>query len=290
MYAASRRFGVAHVVARARLRRGLSPNDLESHRRVTRAVQSILWRPHAMSVAPLVIRCSGNRRLASLCAALLCLLLAACGADKKVETTTDTTAEVDAGGDVEVPIDVGPDVSWTGKCAAGPAFCDDSNPCTIDDCDPQTGCTTTAKDCTDEDECTLDACNVADGTCTHVLNTCDDGNDCTAGSCKSGEGCVYTAKDCSDGDKCTADGCSPLKGCLNTELDCDDDITCTVDKCDPAVGCVHSKPPGATCCESPSDSEDDNACTVHACTGGVCQSTAVFGCCKENADCSDVNP
>ena len=246
-----------------------------------------------MNVLRPAVRRFAIRAIALLGCSVLVFALSACGTtDKPADTkdVEDAASATDAGTDAPVANDTAPDTSWTGKCAAGPAFCDDGNPCTIDDCDPQLGCQTSVKDCADDDECTLDACDVGDGGCKHVPNTCDDGNACTSGVCKAGQGCVFAALDCSDNDTCTADGCSPLSGCLNTALDCDDDVSCTTDSCDPAAGCVHAKPPGAVCCEVPADCEDDNACTVHACAGGICQTTAVFGCCKENADCSDENP
>ena len=198
---------------------------------------------------------------------------------------------VDAGaGDVPVVIDV-PVVKdvfkWVGKCAAGAAACDDDNPCTVDGCDPNVGCSSTPRDCSDDDPCTLDTCILADGSCQHLAETCDDGNACTEGKCNADEGCVYTGKDCADGDACTSDGCSPQTGCLNNVLDCDDGIDCTADSCDAETGCQNIKPAGAKCCNLVGDCEDDNVCTLHTCTDGVCATAAVYGCCHQDADCDD---
>lgn len=233
------------------------------------------------------------------CLVLALLLVAGGCADdtqsgpKQTGGDTGETADVpaDAGAqDVIAVVDVpvSKDVfKWVGKCAAGAAACDDDNPCTIDGCDPNVGCSSTPRDCADDDPCTLDACNLADGSCKHAVESCDDGNACTEGKCKSEEGCTYAAKDCSDGDACTSDGCSPQSGCLNKALDCDDGEACTTDTCDVETGCHNAKPAGAKCCNLVGDCEDDNVCTVHACEDGVCATAAVYGCCGKDADCDD---
>ncbi len=229
---------------------------------------------------------------------LVMALLVACGeddsgdkadtkpqADSVTADADDATEAEDGDGVVEAP-----DVRWTGKCAAGPSFCDDGNPCTEDRCDPLTGCYVEPVDCADDDPCTLDLCDTKGAGCTHSPNSCDDGNVCTEGSCQGAIGCIYSVVACSDGDACTSDGCSPATGCLNTKLDCDDAITCTVDSCDPKTGCSHVAPPDALCCESVADCDDNNVCTNHACKAGVCANLPVYGCCKADADCDDGNP
>ena len=245
--------------------------------------------------------------------AFLLLLAVGCGeaepgADAAKDASKDAANDVSTGadadpGDADPGADVDPgevddageqdagkDSRWTGQCAAGPAFCDDGNPCTEDRCDPLTGCYSEPVDCADEDPCTVDGCDVQVGGCTHGTNDCEDGNLCTKGVCQAGIGCVYGLLDCSDGDLCTADGCSPVAGCLHPPLTCDDGITCTVDACDPQSGCKHTAPEGALCCESVADCEDQNVCTQHACVGGACKDLPVYGCCQKDADCDDENP
>jgi hypothetical protein len=68
-----------------------------------------------------------------------------------------------------------------GACLAGAvATCDDALACTIDACDPATGCAYTTDD-----------------------SACDDSNPCTIDQCVAGQGCVYTAvsdfTSCDDG-------------------------------------------------------------------------------------------
>ena len=213
-------------------------------------------------------------------------VLWACGTPASSSPAEDAFAE-DA---VDVAADVTPDTAkYVGKCAQGPQICDDGNPCTVDDCDPATGCVTTLVPCADQDPCTLDACDVATGQCTHVANTCDDGNACTTGTCDPVTGCAFAAVDCSDGDACTSDGCSPQAGCLHAPLDCEDHLTCTADSCDKQKGCVHQQTGTGKCCEDNSDCDDNNVCTVESCVAGLCQSAGVYGCCKDNAGCDDKN-
>jgi hypothetical protein len=254
----------------------------------------------------------GRRRAAVGCAVALFLAatISACGNDPAdndagnaaVDAASTDTAQPDTGAadghdadaDADaVAVDAGPPdtANWTGKCAAGPTFCDDGNPCTEDRCDPLTGCYTSPVPCADDDPCTVDACVVAAGGCQHSKNNCDDNNICTEGACDAKLGCAYTLIDCGDADACTSDGCSPAAGCVHSKLDCDDHKTCTVDACDAQSGCTHIAPPEGVCCENAVDCEDDNVCTLHTCTAaGICASVPVFGCCGADKDCDDGNP
>lgn len=103
--------------------------------------------------------------------------------------------------------------------------CDDGNVCTVDTCDPVTGC---------------------DNDGTGVTIGCDDNNACTtndvcqgdaAGTC---EGTDTSAVDCDDGNVCTVDTCDPESGCIHVSLECDDGDPCTDDTCDPEIGCVYT--------------------------------------------------
>jgi hypothetical protein len=47
--------------------------------------------------------------------------------------------------------------------------CDDGNACTVDSCDPQSGCQTAPLSCDDGDVCTQDACDPATGCTTTPL-------------------------------------------------------------------------------------------------------------------------
>lgn len=69
-------------------------------------------------------------------------------------------------------------------------------------------------DCDDSDPCTTNEC---DGVCVYKPMDCDDGNACTADTC-SGGSCVNTdtTSDCDDGNICTTDTCDVFGGCSNT--------------------------------------------------------------------------
>jgi formylglycine-generating enzyme required for sulfatase activity len=102
-----------------------------------------------------------------------------------------------------------------GICIGIPVNCDDNNPCTEDDCDPETGCIHDDSDTeceNDNNPCTDDLC--IDGECSHppVVEeiTCeDDGNPCTL-------------------DVCAASDCTHPPG--NNDAECQDDDPCTIDE------------------------------------------------------------
>jgi len=183
------------------------------------------------------------------------------------------------------------DFCQNGSCHSGsPAFCDDSNVCTADTCDPATGacvhtpangscndgnaCTANdtcvagvcrpgaPPDCDDHNPCTADGC-VSFAGCYHTLITgpCDDGNPCTTGdSCLNGVCTPSAPVSCIDGNACTIDSCDRTTGaCIHqsASADCDDGDACTVDLCDPDNG---------TCLgHDPVDCDDHNPCTGDAC-------------------------
>jgi hypothetical protein len=100
-----------------------------------------------------------------------------------------------------------------GVCKSGePLDCDDSNPCTIDDCSTQVGCMHGDSDngiCSDGD-------------------ICNGLENCSGGQCQSG-----LLLNCNDNDKCTVDQCDAINGCFHTPAAglCDDGIDCTKDTC-----------------------------------------------------------
>jgi hypothetical protein len=145
--------------------------------------------------------------------------------------------------------------------------CDDDNLCTVDSCNPQTGC-------------------VHDSSVAGDL--CDDGNPCTDNACDPVLFCVFPPSPaggaCDDFDPCThAERCDGLGNCIGQSV-CDDHIPCTNDFADPgaACACFHEPlDPGTTC-------SDNNACT----TGEVCDGTSAANSCNGGSpvDCNDDNP
>jgi len=122
------------------------------------------------------------------------------------------------------------------QCAGEPVDCDDSNSCTLDTCDEESGCAYSPK---------------ADGSPCDVQSLCTDQGACDQGLCvpKPGVGC-------DDGVSCTEDQCTPEGECahLPTHSFCDDGDECNgVETCDAELGCVSG--PAPTC-------DDGIACTV----------------------------
>ncbi len=102
--------------------------------------------------------------------------------------------------------------------------CDDGNPCTLDECDPLSGCThdiLTGTECGDGNVCTL-ADHCQEGTCVGTPISCDDGNPCTDDGCNETGGCFFdfNSAGCDDSDPCTvADACQEGQ-CVGFPVDC----------------------------------------------------------------------
>lgn len=153
-----------------------------------------------------------------------------------------------------------------GSCSVTPLSCDDDNECTVDSCDPLTGCVYAPLDetaCMGDDLCVAGTCRT--GVCVTEPVLCDDGNECTANSCDPAIGCVTTELDgssCMEVDLCVVGTC--MEGaCATAEVPCDDGNICTNDTCDPEAGCLFTN--NADPCD------DSNACTfADQCYDGVC--------------------
>ena len=161
----------------------------------------------------------------------------------------------------------GTEVCSLGVCVHGaPLDCSDGNQCTLDPCDPATGCAVShpmlpaGTPCSDGNPCTTpDTCNAA-GSCSGPLRVCNDGRECTLDACDPVAGCVFTNRT----GACTDDG-NP----------------CTVDLCAGGT-CTH--PPGidGTPCE------DGRFCTAgDACLGGQCRAGPARSCSDGSACTSD---
>ncbi|MBM4353974.1 MAG: LamG domain-containing protein [Deltaproteobacteria bacterium] len=169
-----------------------------------------------------------------------------------------------------------------GWCHPGPVIgCDDGNVCTVDACEPETGCTHQPFDgtCSDGNPCTVnDAC--VGGKCVPgTAAVCNDGNPCTDDSCTNQGVCKFVPNQapCSDGNPCTLGDHCETGSCKSTGLvSCDDANPCTDESCDVAAGCTY------TLNQAPCS--DGNPCTIgDACDQGMCQSGAY-------QDCDDGNP
>jgi hypothetical protein len=106
------------------------------------------------------------------------------------------------------------------ECVDGaPLTCDDGNACTLNSCDPVSGCEYPPDSCDDADACTIDSCDVVSG-CSYAPMDCDDAVDCTIDTCDAVSGCENTPDDafCEDGDPGTNNVCDPEDGCVECTL------------------------------------------------------------------------
>lgn len=153
--------------------------------------------------------------------------------------------------------------SICGRCLPGyRQYCDDNNPCTVDNC---------INDIIGTPGSTGVPGEIGTGHCEHT------------------EICVfcYLDEDCNDGDVCTTDSCVD-NICRNVSMNCDDGDICTLDSCDPFTGCVNDPVP--ECCHDDSDCFDDNTCTIDTCNTSThsCVYTADIGAmCEYPNECFD---
>ena len=171
-----------------------------------------------------------------------------------------------------------------GVCLAGSVIqCDDTNPCTLDVCDPQKGCTSqlTSNACDDGNPCTVsDSCTT--GNCAGAAKLCDDGNPCTKDSCSPSVegGCVYipqSGSGCDDGNQCTVGDKCALGQCTGTDAGCactqdtdclvfDDDNLCNGTLfCDKTALPFKCKVQPNTVVECLVPSQFDEACATSSC-------------------------
>lgn len=187
----------------------------------------------------------------------VCVIPQGASCDDGNPCTEDTCDPV--AGCINAPLDQVPCISDSvciiesacvgGSCQGLEVNCNDGNICTLDGCDPVTGCFHDLADnecceqgqskCDDGNPCTDDGCS-EDGAleCVYTFNqaSCDDGDPCTlVDSCSEGD-CLGMAKDCNDGNACTLDSCSQGICANEPQLEgsqCDDGLECsTGDHCE----------------------------------------------------------
>lgn len=175
----------------------------------------------------------------------------------------------------------------TGLCQSGIDLdCDDNSDCTLDTCNPATGCEHEAPDCDDGVACTVDSCDPIEGFCTHQPSNglCDNGLFCDgAETCDALLGCqAGPAVDCDDAVDCTVDACNETTNQCDHTPDhnsCDNGVFCDgVEVCDVALDCRPGTPP--TC-------NDGVGCTVDGCnsTTDACEHTPNNAACDNGLYC-----
>ncbi len=222
------------------------------------------------------------------CVVGVCVASTAALACDDGDPCTDDTCDPTAGcahADVACPATCGPgddglrcsdgtactvgDTCSAGSCVGTPLTCDDADPCTVDTCDPQLGCTyseeANAPTCLTSAQCGF----AADHTpCVADADPCtQDG--CLEGACRLGLNQIQ--RQCADADACNGEEfCSPVKGCEpGPPPACDDGESCNgVESCVPASGCNAGTPLGdGTPCDDDQSCTDGDACSAGACVG-----------------------
>ncbi|RJO67477.1 MAG: hypothetical protein C4523_09070 [Myxococcales bacterium] len=167
--------------------------------------------------------------------------------------------------------------------------CDDESLCTSNDACQDGVCTGLAADCADTNPCTVDGCDPSTGECLHDeaaangqgcddLNLCTEGDVCLDGVCQSGgpKDCSFLNTDCAVG-ACAAGVCLPQS--VQDGVPCDDLDACTEgDKCR-----------GGLCSEfdSRKTCDDQNECTVDSCNSvtGACSNVVNPNTCLISGRC-----
>jgi len=181
-------------------------------------------------------------------------------------------------------------------CEGEETICNDDNPCTLDICDEDVGCTFPAANvpCDDADPCTaLDFC--FEGECKGgYAPPCDDQNPCTADTCQPGKGCFHTLLDgkvCDDGDACTIGDVCEGADCIpgGQKPICDDWNDCTDDICDTGVGCIFPLNGNPCCINDINVCDDNDACTIDTCNvdTGQCIYLPNEGSCTDKNACTE---
>lgn len=186
-----------------------------------------------------------------------------------------------------------------GACMGSTVYCNDDNPCTLDQCDPENGCASSM---------------LPEGTLCEDGDLCTSGETCQAGECKPGDS--VTCKDpkegdcatlacnpetgqcalenlpegnpCQDGNACTEnDTCSANGVCLAGDtVQCPDEVPCWNAWCNEQAK-VGAAPCSGAWMDPGIGCNDDDACTTaDACVEGgdgmICQGVPI--------DCGDGKP
>ncbi len=202
--------------------------------------------------------------------------------------------------------------SCLAQAKANGEACNDDNLCTTNKVCSNGDCVgEPVQDCDDDNPCTVDDCNPNNGQCTHdgstmEGNVCDDRNACTDSStCQSGV-CTGQATDCSDGLSCTEDLCLGGGACDNPLMQ----NTCLINgvcynesQPNPQNGCQECRSvspnrwtvDNTNACSDGNEQTGNDHCVSGACIGEACScdetTTCCDGCVPQNEDqpCDDGN-
>jgi len=166
------------------------------------------------------------------CADSICTITGACNVTQKPLPVIDACSTVICNTSTGLPI-------YTA------VSCDDSDPCTVDSCDPVTGCKHAPYQCPGvSDKCQTTVCSngtvggILTPLCSTIARSCDDNITCTLDSCDPAVGCLYRAQNAScSNDVCQVGVCDNTLGCAITPLSCGVAPNCTTATCVPFSGC-----------------------------------------------------
>jgi hypothetical protein len=183
-------------------------------------------------------------------------------------------------------------------CPGGSAEeCNDSNPCTVDQCNdgicvfsavlPGTTCDTDLDKCNgvgtcegttckvdpataiptdDGDKCTEDVCDAESGIVTHPPRVRpSDKTACSDVICDPDTGMKINVDLKDDKNACTIDDCDLVMGPIHVDVKTGDGDPCTLDSCDPTQGIRHEVIVGCVGCSADTECDDGNPCTVDSC-------------------------
>ncbi|TNF23713.1 MAG: hypothetical protein EP329_26780 [Deltaproteobacteria bacterium] len=213
------------------------------------------------------------------CTADHCLTASGCAHDPLANATPCSDGSLCTGGDK----------CQAGFCVGTTVSCDDGDPCTVESCDPATGCgyadAANGTSCSDGDPCTSpDTCQ--GGECSGGAFVCgcqsnadcassEDGDACngtlfcdTDGNCKVDPATIVT---CTTADPCLIGTCNPSDGSCSTAP------RANGTSCDDGDGCTENDTCFAGVCGGvPSTCDDGNPCTLDACEGNQCVTRPAF--------------
>lgn len=210
-------------------------------------------------IGPNACRCNPGweTRTSSPCSAFNCLALANCNGHGDCVDANTCQCQDDWQG--------APDCSKR-TCVTNPARCDDGDPCTIDECDEQTGCSNEPVLCTLFEVCVFGDC----------VDECSSAAQCDEGQACRQNGCLDECEvdtDCRDADPCTIDTCNTEMECENEPLlcslfeecilgacveDCTSSNDCGLDEMCRDGGCFPE-------CESDTDCDEFEVCDDDVC-------------------------
>ncbi|KAM9962896.1 hypothetical protein ACTFIW_006117 [Dictyostelium discoideum] len=203
------------------------------------------------------------------------------------------------------------------ECVSSDKNCDDGNPCTYSECDPETGscidsfiegcslCSKPGVYCYSQDKCSPLICNDAGDGCVQITPNCSDHQRCTNDTCSDGhcintpiENCMECVKNFlpvfsfMDVSSFTENLSNDSFGCYSSDkcvhVDCLTDHSCNYTKivCEPDNSCHDSYCDEGTCYSTPKENCEVCSKTLYCITDNPCEPSV----CSDNKDSCITKP